>query len=774
MGCLFGQRANEEEESTNDPVDKFEKVDTNRRPRDIFFCLLFLIYWIGMISVAGFAFDQGEPYALLYGLDYEGDVCATGSKASLDVQYWPNIQRTRDAVVQSSTNYKLDGLFIAPRICLKTCPSPNVNSSATGAEQLTWVCEYPHSFISSYVRSDTNEGVDYPAPGDIDAWQDEFSYDYFAALTDAYKELSLNFTGPCWPVLAYTSSVYWSCMFDQGPLRLVDGDESSSNGNTSLVNEAALEIFTNVSSASISSSDFTSGISSLREAIDDFLSTGTAVFDRYIEDLELGWPVIVVCGAVVPLGLSAVWLLLMRYLAGVFAWTVIAFANFAAIGIFLFFGVKAGLIGDDEINAATVGFASDSSIASDIGAAEQNRNVMKAFFGVTLALAVVLLVFTLLFIRRVKIAVATIKVAAKCIASIPSMIFYPILPFIATAGLFIYWIFVTVYLFSVGEIEERSGCDSSLSQYCHSSFDPTCTVQSSNSNETNICGQELVLTREAKEALVFHFFGLLWTTQFLIAATFIVLALCAARYYWYKGDTTKLGRLPVIDSLRKTMAYYLGPAAKGAFIVALLQFIRYMVELFENRLKKLVNSDRAAKWILSCVKYCLWYIQKVIEFVNKNAYIVVAVEGSGYCASASRAIKLLVNNAGSVLAVNTIGDALLFLGKIAVAGLSAFFAFAYLEQEKFQQGNRAISSPLLIVLLVFLMSYAIATVFFAVVEMAVDTILLSFCIDCEANNNQPQHAPKLLLDALGIADEQNKKQQEQSTAQQKAQSETKT
>lgn len=33
--------------------------------------------------------------------------------------------------------------------------------------------------------------------------------------------------------------------------------------------------------------------------------------------------------------------------------------------------------------------------------------------------------------------------------------------------------------------------------------------------------------------------------------------------------------------------------------------------------------------------------------------------------------------------------------------------------------------------------------------MAIDTILLSFCEDCESNNGNPQYAPLLLLGAIG-------------------------
>lgn len=33
--------------------------------------------------------------------------------------------------------------------------------------------------------------------------------------------------------------------------------------------------------------------------------------------------------------------------------------------------------------------------------------------------------------------------------------------------------------------------------------------------------------------------------------------------------------------------------------------------------------------------------------------------------------------------------------------------------------------------------------------MAIDTIMLSFCEDCESHNGNPQHAPVLLLQAIG-------------------------
>lgn len=59
---------------------------------------------------------------------------------------------------------------------------------------------------------------------------------------------------------------------------------------------------------------------------------------------------------------------------------------------------------------------------------------------------------------------------------------------------------------------------------------------------------------------------------------------------------------------------------------------------------------------LSVCRCFMWYVQKVMQFINRNAYIMVAVKGTGYCTSAGRAIKLIVNNALRLVAVNVIVD----------------------------------------------------------------------------------------------------------------------
>ena len=50
----------------------------------------------------------------------------------------------------------------------------------------------------------------------------------------------------------------------------------------------------------------------------------------------------------------------------------------------------------------------------------------------------------------------------------------------------------------------------------------------------------------------------------------------------------------------------------------------------------------------------------------RNTYIMAAVHGGGYCSSAGLAVRTIMANALRVVAVDTVGDALVFLGKLSV------------------------------------------------------------------------------------------------------------
>jgi len=379
---------------------------------------------------------------------------------------------------------------------------------------------------------------------------------------------------------------------------------------------------------------------------------------------------------------------------------------------------------------------------------EDNAEVMEVCAHIALAITICLFLFSILMLKRVRTAVAVIKVATQAIGGAPSVVFFPLAPVFASLLFGAWWIAAGIYIYSSGEIKQQ-----------------TCTLEAGKSpmkycaDQTNVpnanchCGYESVMDESLQYTLLYHLFGLLWTTQFFQAMTMLTLASVFATYYFRGGSygTSLSGWLntPVIQAFRKMSWYHTGSAAFGSLLVAILQFIRIIVAYMVHQLKKAGKDNVLVKYAACCVQYCLWYLQKIIEWINRNTYILIAIEGKSFCASAMEALSLIFNNLATVGAVNVIGDVLLFLGKLSVSLTCGVLAFLYLDDDAYTTGENKISSPLLIVVFCVIFGFVIAGLFMSVVEMAIDTTLLSFCKDCKLHGGKPRYAPPLLESVLG-------------------------
>jgi len=402
---------------------------------------------------------------------------------------------------------------------------------------------------------------------------------------------------------------------------------------------------------------------------------------------------------------------------------------------------KAGTIGEDGVGSDYIDNVPEELTNT---ADEDRKHFLYSAYAFT-GISVLLLLLTLLMYKRIRVAVACIKVASQAISSMPSILLFPIIPFLATLVVFIYWIVVFAYLYSCGELTEvweAQGGNTTMPVM------PTMPCA-----ESPDCYFEYQWNNELRYMMLYHIFGLLWTNQFILGFGYTVVAGAIANFYWARGDSRNMPVFPVLGALKRTCRYHLGTIALGSFIVAIIQFVRLALEYLDRKTKELQEGNVLLKYAMCCVKYCMWYLEKVIKFINRNAYILVASKGTSYCASAQRAVTLIIGNVARLAAVNTVGDILIWLAKLGTAlmcGVIAAFLTdlpQYTSQQEYPETY--LSSPYLVIAISVILAYFVANIFFHVYEMAVDTVLLSFCEDCERNDGDPKFAPPLLLSAIG-------------------------
>ncbi|KAG5119481.1 hypothetical protein JHK82_033901 [Glycine max] len=664
----------------------------NRKCRDITVLVIFIAFWIAMIVNSSFAFNQGNPLRLTYGLDYKGNVCgdkhAHPGLSELELRYWQNPNQ----VYQSGLKDSQFKLADARSICLSECPMPSEDS-------LNWVCDYPEGDIRLSMKDWINR-----------------NYDYFEFLTPEMRNSSLQLQGPCYPVIFPSVNVYWSCQF------------IARASNTSLKHWQQMG-GVNINEDIV-----------IDKSIHKSINSRSSVLKRYMADIGKAWPVLIVCGGILPLFLSVIWLMMIRHFVAAMPWITVVLFNVLIISVTMFYYLKAGWIGNDAISPI---IGEHDPYISVYGRELTHIRVVTILMT---SIMVVAILTSIAIVRRILMATSVLKVAAKVIGEVQALIIFPLIPYAILAVFYMFWISAALHLFSSGEVVQNN-CNSNCCTYDLIAKRVKCD---------RCCGYSIHYTPHIGVAILFHLFGCYWATQFFIACSSTVIAGSVASYYWARGETSpEIPFLSVFSSMKRLMRYSLGSVALGSLIVSFVESIRFLLEVIRHKLK--VSSHRhdsclgkAAYQSSQCFLRC---IEWTIKSVNRNAYILIAITGKSFFSASSIATELIMNNILKIGRLNVIGDVILFLGKLCVSLSCALFAFLMLDTHKYNSAHNKTSSPLLPVVVCWALGYIVSTLFFAVVEMSIDTIVLSFCQDSEEHQGTAQYAPPLLVETLSDQNE---------------------
>ena len=762
MGGGRAKVATDEEAGEGGEAGPAQGLLADRKCRDVLFLVVFLAYMCGMLAVAALSFTKGNYALLLYGRDSYGNVC--GAKNDYRGTGGPDFREMKKLYYLDPTDFTSPvGLAYGKKVCLGKCPQGPAETCA-----LTDLpCQSDAQFVCPYYA--TNPDLHGTIAGMAD-WSTAYysklptsTSDKCSSLTSEASSWSLSSSLPGSMSNVLSSPSLFSC-----------GDvwQTTSNipsmgpcypnylNTTDIANKCIPQIPQEAVAGVLGDTDLAGG---------NALANGTASPDlqegfdrdklqRYVGDISRGWLLILVAGVFGSIILSLFAMTLIRYFAGVVAWGLVVVVDLLFILAALLTLLKGGVLDVAALQSTEVGASIDTAAlpigfdpaGDEVETWKYASYVMSGFAGLTL-------IFTLLMIPKIKVAVACIKVASQAVGSMPSILMFPMFPFLVTFVFLAYWVVVTAFLWSAGDTVAVY-----LSNEGESVFEPslerTVYTQADSSgkfwdcpNESN-CLYETQWDEFLQYSLIYHVFGGLWVMQFIVAYGQVVIAGAISQFYWLGGDKAEMPRAPVLSFMYRAIRYHAGSIALGSFIIAVVQFIRLVLEYIDHKTQQLQEKHEFLKYIMYLLKYLMWYLEKVLKFINKNAFIVVAVKGTGYCSSAYTAIKLILGNLARIAAVNTLAGILTFLGKLSVTAGCFFLgmAMAQLPQYTDPSQDTYLLSPLLPSLLCAAVASIVGSLFFNVFDMAIDTIFLSFCEDCEENGGKAQHAPALLIEAIGM------------------------
>ncbi len=89
--------------------------------------------------------------------------------------------------------------------------------------------------------------------------------------------------------------------------------------------------------------------------------------------------------------------------------------------------------------------------------------------------------------------------------------------------------------------------------------------------------------------------------------------------------------------------FHSGSLAFGALIIAIIQMIRIILAYIQSKLKKNKES-KIAHAILTCMQCLFYLLEKIFKYINRHAYIEIAIYGYDFCTGACKAVKLILRN----------------------------------------------------------------------------------------------------------------------------------
>jgi choline transporter-like protein 2/4/5 len=516
-------------------------------------------------------------------------------------------------------------------------------------------------------------------------------------------------------------------------------------------------------------------------ALGAFLSVRN-IGERVFNDLSETWWMIGI-GFILACFLSFLWIIMMRFMAGLMIWSSICLIFILVVGLFGY-SIHRYLLVKDVADAQSSIFQVNLTpdYLKDVLSLQDTWLAFVCLLG---AMTCIIFLVLLALRKRIQIAIQLIEQGAKAVGQMCSTIFFPLLPFTMHCGVVLWFAVIAMYLSSAGSkvytinynlenIGSISARDSALdgvqpppahctrNDNCHNpvtkasyALKDVCIPGVFNDTCLNCPEIHCQFTRYDKEGggwfgswmNWFNLFGFFWAMEFVTALGELILAGVFAKWYWTR-DKSQVATCTLGASFCNALIFHLGTVAFGSIIIAIIRFIRAILQYIESKLKA-YNND-LTKCLFCVCKCCLWCLEKFMRFINRNAYIMCAIKSTNFCVSAKDAFNLLMRNMVRVVVLNNVVSFLLLLGKLVIVvgvGMLSYFVFSGQLTDDVPTLNY-LFTPITVIVIG---TYFITSSFFSVYAMAVDTLFLCFLEDLERNNgtSRPYFMSVGLLKVVG-------------------------
>jgi len=245
--------------------------------------------------------------------------------------------------------------------------------------------------------------------------------------------------------------------------------------------------------------------------------------------------------------------------------------------------------------------------------------------------------------------------------------------------------------------------------------------------------------------LIFYVYTAFWILQYVSALYQFAIAYCVAR--WYMTPPDEYDHRDVVccgvqEGVFIGITKHTGSLAFGSAVIAAMEVFQKVLEWADAKNKQEANNQAVECILKTCLCLCTC-LEGIIQFINKNAYIDIAITSDGFCKAVRNVMHVVIDHGAAMAILNAATYIFQIVGMLSITGLCGLLSYAVLQSPAYSDPESSwyVESTTLTVTLSCIIAFIVAWAFMSIFDTTTDTLLYCFADDKRAHNGQVTTAP---------------------------------
>lgn len=335
--------------------------------------------------------------------------------------------------------------------------------------------------------------------------------------------------------------------------------------------------------------------------------------------------------------------------------------------------------------------------------------------------------------ESIEVAAGCVESAAECALEMPSLFLEPLLSMTLKIILFILLAYGFLLLASVGKVRHMT-LDQFVSRYEVPGM-------------PKVGGVFRTFQYHEQQQWYFAFYIVVsvWILSITTALSQFVISYSVQLWYFTPCDPNgkKVGvhRCPIWRGYFVGIFYHLGSLAFGAFLVTVLFIARVVLGALSRVAHHEGNQFLAC--VLACISVCLKCYESFLEFVNKNAYMDIAINSTPFCTAVENALHMFMSQGVTIAFLNGACWVLTIAGNALITCTGTFVIWTMVRglwRFNNVESDEYVHDPVLVSAIAGVICLLVSVCFMVVFDTIADTIL--YCYATEGDRKDKGTQPK--------------------------------